>query len=58
MGSSPRDYGPVGNSWALLLSGGELSPVGSCPRTAHCNLNRQVTISNYSQLCLCQIHWD
>ena len=24
---------PVGNSWALFLSGGELSPVGSCPRT-------------------------
>ena len=27
----------VGNSWALLLSGGELSPVGSCPRTASGN---------------------
>ena len=23
----------VGNSWALFLSGGESSPVGSCPRT-------------------------
>ena len=23
----------VGNSWALFLLGGELSPVGSCPRT-------------------------
>ena len=23
----------VSNSWALFLSGGELSPVGSCPRT-------------------------
>ena len=23
----------VGNSWALFLSGGELSPVGSCPKT-------------------------
>ena len=25
--------GPGGNIWALFLSGGELSPVGSCPRT-------------------------
>ena len=24
---------PVGNGWALFLSGGELSLVGSCPRT-------------------------
>ena len=23
----------MGNRWALSLSGGELSPVGSCPRT-------------------------
>ena len=23
----------MGNSWALFLSGGQLSPVGSCPRT-------------------------
>ena len=26
----------VGNSWALFLSGGELSPVRSCPRTGIC----------------------
>ena len=24
---------PLGNGWALFLSGGELSLVGSCPRT-------------------------
>ena len=24
--------GPLGNGWALFLSGGELSLVGSCPR--------------------------
>ena len=34
MGNTPRDCGPgVGNGWALFLSGGELSLVGSCPRT-------------------------
>ena len=27
----------VGNSWALFSSGGELSPVGSCPRTVLVN---------------------
>ena len=26
---------PVGNGWALYLSSGELSLVGSCPRTIH-----------------------
>ena len=24
---------PVGNGWALFLSGGEMSLMGSCPRT-------------------------
>ena len=34
-GITPRDCGSrVGNGWALFLSGGELSLVGSCPRTA------------------------
>ena len=25
----------MGNSWALFVSGGEVSPVGSCPRTVY-----------------------
>ena len=40
MGNTPRDYGPGGQClgfificWGLFLSGGELSLVGSCPRT-------------------------
>ena len=34
MGSSPKDCGPLGQKLAFILfSGGELSTVGSCPRT-------------------------
>ena len=33
MGSCPRDRGP-GEQYLGFFSGGELSPVGSCPRTA------------------------
>ena len=32
---SPRDRGLGGNSWALFLFSGELSPVRSCRRTTH-----------------------
>ena len=33
MGNSPRDRGPGGKWLGFILSVGELSMVGSCPRT-------------------------
>ena len=33
MGNTPRDRGPSGQWLGFILSGGELSLVGSCPRT-------------------------
>ena len=43
----------VGNSWALFLSSGELTPVGSCPRSVDGMVviqHRQMVLNQLTQL--------